>query len=239
MNKIIAIIKNFTKGLFKLVLASLGVASVAFVALHLTVIYKPDIQIFNKAYEKINQIIETKIISSNQGNQNFSEIKTISPIVPLSEGLVAFATNGGKTSSNTYATLDIQLINKGNKTMFLKLAGPTRAVDNTGGHYTQANPSGISECPYKDAVACIKHSDVLLGMTQLDPGKNLNMSFEFFCYNRTKGRILSFSTTLIGRSVNDLVQDITISDEKKKKQLRTYSLSVPSIEIPLQKMGDA
>jgi hypothetical protein len=67
-------------------------------------------------------------------------------------------------------------------------------------------------------------------MTQVDPGNQVNLAFSLFGV-QSKGPLISFSTALAGRIVSDLEKDVPLSDEEKKKQLRSFSLSSPPVKL--------
>lgn len=218
------------KKFFRLTFSIIKISSLSLIVLAFTIVLSINIVIIYKPNSIPPDVKETLTpIIFFDGMDNF---KPISPIANLSENLKAVAINGGKSDDNTHVSLGILLYNKGDKTLFLKIVKPdTMIIDDTGGQYHRGDISGISVCDKRDASTCVQDSKVLMGMTQLDPGKHLSMTFYLYSLRRSKGKKLTFSTVLISRSVKSSQVDDNRSDDEKIKQLSTINLSVPAIKI--------
>jgi hypothetical protein len=177
---------------------------------------------FNSGFQGV-----LNILPGSMGNNS----KITMPLVKFSGGLEAVISSAGRSKDLKNVSVAMTLINRGRNTLFLTLAGPTSAQDNNGGFYRLHSASGISLCPTNYNVkSCITTPDVLLGMTQIDPGNQVNLAFSLFGV-QSKGPLISFSTALVGRIVSDLEKDVPLSDEEKKKQLRSFSLSSPPVKL--------
>ena len=130
--------------------------------------------------------------------------------------------------------MSLRLTNMG--TVYLLLVGPApNAVDNEGTSYTFRNSSGVAACTQLSAyhlIRCIgrpKADEVMTvppeGWTQINPGSSAIATFDLFG-NSSAAPVGGFSAVFARRDVDDPLQDDSISEEQKRKQIRTMSVGV-------------
>jgi hypothetical protein len=131
------------------------------------------------------------------------------------------------------------------KTVYLLLVGPApNAVDSQGTSYTFRNSSGVAACTQLSAYhlnRCIgrpKADEVvtvpLEGWTQIDPGSSAVATFDLFG-NSSVAPVGGFSAVFARRDVDDPLKDDSLSEEQKRKQIRTMSVGISAYPISAAK----
>jgi hypothetical protein len=156
-------------------------------------------------------------------------------IARLSGGLEAAVGFVGRDARGGQLTVSMRLLNKIGTPVQLILASRPAAIDNAGGSYQIQQFSGLAQCPmFASSVSdCMRPSVAPLDTyTQLDPGHDITLTFSFSARAEpTRATLASLSTILIYRIVQDAIADGTLSDEERRRGLRTMNLSVPDHPI--------
>ena len=167
--------------------------------------------------------------------------------IKLSAGLEASDCFAGRSQNGTRITTKLQLVNKSTSTILLLLVGQRPlAVDNAGASYGMVNYSGVAGCSYfdggvfpgngndmKNCIGIAQQNEYTISLeeyTTVDAGTQATITFAFDGDQGT-GAIVSFAATLAYRIVIDPVADEALSDEKKRKSIRTLNVSFPDCPI--------
>jgi hypothetical protein len=156
--------------------------------------------------------------------------KTIT--VKINGGMEAEIDPIGRNKDGDVVTVAMTLCNKGEKTFYLSHLGPAKAQDNAGGVYTLHVPFDVSGVGYIEGnwqnINDQEKIKKIQGLTKIDPKTNATLNFTLKGA-KSKGSLMSFSTVLVARSVDNLIADKTLSDEKKIKDLYLMNVSFRSI----------
>jgi hypothetical protein len=145
-------------------------------------------------------------------------------VIKLNGGMEAKVTFVGR--SNDTLTVSLILFNRGNNTFYLirNHDNVPSAVDNSGHKYEFQTLDGIGHC-----IGGQQCND-LQRYTQVDPGSTITLNSTFGNHGG-KGPVVSFSVALQYRIVSDQIQDGTLNDSQKIKQVRLMNISFPSIMV--------
>jgi len=162
--------------------------------------------------------------------------------VKLNGGLEATVLQIGRTRDHRYLTLSLRISNKGSSTAYLALVDVPTAIDNTGGIFN-AFPivSGITYCYHGSAAPsyCLGMPEKvdwtvpMQNFTQLDPNPDpsAGITVNFRLNGQGEGPLVSFSTHLYLRLVNDALKDEAVPEAAKYKQFRMMTLSFPPMRV--------
>ena len=169
-----------------------------------------------------------------------ADVPAALPAVTLSAGLEARVGLVGRSQERDRVSVTMQIENKGKKAVQLLLIGPAPfAADNAGITYDFVNVSGAAQCSTlhpADAASCIGHpkgegdAAPLRQYTQIDPGAQASMTFGL-SGRPSEATMLGFSATFAYRLVRDPLNEQMLSEDERRAQLRTISVSLPAFPI--------
>jgi hypothetical protein len=160
-------------------------------------------------------------------------------VAKLFGGLEARVELFGRNQGNV--TVSLRLTNTARKTIHLLLVGPApHAVDSQGTSYAFVKSSGVAACnqlstyhlsrcigrPEADKVLTVP----LEGWTRIEPGSSAIATFEL-SGNSSGAPVGGFSAVFARRDVEDQLQDDSVSEEQKRRQIQTVSVGIPAYPI--------
>ena len=156
------------------------------------------------------------------------------PPIKLNGNLEAEIDSLGRSKSGSEITVSLRLSNAGPTSIQLLLVPPQPLVTtNTGGSYSQVTGlSGLARCQFSFEV-CTGINGIVRGntpplqsWTEIGSGTTVVANFVFHG-NPTTAPLISLSATLAYRIASNKLQDDTLSDEQKRTQIRSMTLSFP------------